>query len=110
MRCTWRVDGYDAVNIGSNIAARYSASIGDVCEDAITVLGPGRRLLLDFARDLVTNKSDFAPKPKAIKIAYPRLTPSICKSIHHMPGIPRISHSAAFLAKLPSDSQLKAIK
>jgi len=37
-----RVLGYEVVNIGSNIAARYSASIGDVHEEAMTVPGPGR--------------------------------------------------------------------
>jgi len=35
------VEGYDEVNIGSNIAARYSESIGDVCDDAMIEPGCG---------------------------------------------------------------------
>jgi len=32
---TWRVCGYEAVKMGSNMAARYRESIGDVKEDAM---------------------------------------------------------------------------
>ncbi len=35
MRWTRRVEGYETVKTGSKIAARYKASIGEVCEDAI---------------------------------------------------------------------------
>jgi hypothetical protein len=31
----------------------------------------------------------------------PFLTPSICKSIHHMPGIPRMHHNEPFLPTMP---------
>jgi hypothetical protein len=41
--CTRRVCGYDAVNIGSKMAARYKQSIGDVNEEAIMVPCCGRR-------------------------------------------------------------------
>ena len=43
IRLTRRVDGYEVVNIGSNIAARYNASIGEVKDDAMTEDGCGRR-------------------------------------------------------------------
>lgn len=36
---TSRVDGYDAVNMGSKIAARYRQSMGEVKEEAIRVPG-----------------------------------------------------------------------
>ena len=39
MGCTIRVFGYDAVKIGSKIAARYRQSIGDVKDDAMRVPG-----------------------------------------------------------------------
>ena len=40
---TNRVVGYEAVNIGSNMAAMYSASSGDVLLDAMTDPGRGSR-------------------------------------------------------------------
>lgn len=43
MRWTRRVDGYEAVNIGSKIAARYRESIGDVYDEAMTEPGCGSR-------------------------------------------------------------------
>lgn len=36
---TRRVDGYEAVNMGSKIAARYKQSMGEVNEEAIKVPG-----------------------------------------------------------------------
>ncbi len=45
MGWTRRVEGYEAVNTGSKIAARYRESIGDVCEDAIIDPGCGSRAL-----------------------------------------------------------------
>lgn len=52
MRCTSRVDGYEAVKMGSKIAARYKESIGDVWEDAIMEPGCGSRALCCLAKDL----------------------------------------------------------
>ena len=41
MRCARRVDGYEAIKMGSKIAARYNASIGEVREDAMIEDGRG---------------------------------------------------------------------
>lgn len=41
---------------------------------------------------------------------YPRLTPSICKSTHHIPGTPRIIHNAAFFPNEPMGSHEKIRK
>lgn len=41
---------------------------------------------------------------------YPFLTPSICKSTHHIPGIPKIHHNAAFLPSEPIGSHAKTMK
>ena len=49
---TWRVFGYEAVKMGSKIAARYTGSIGDAKEAAMTDPACGRRDLCCFARDL----------------------------------------------------------
>lgn len=70
------------MKIGSKMAARYSESMGDVNEEAIMLEGPGTRWALPLARD-------------------PFLTPSICRSIHHIPGMPRIIHNMAFFASEP---------
>lgn len=82
MYCTCRVCGYDTVNIGSKIAARYRESIGEVNDAAIILEGPGTL--------------------EAWDARLPFLTPSICKSIHQMPGIPNIIHRKAFFASEPS--------
>ena len=80
---TCRVWGYETVKIGSNIAARYRASIGDVEDDAMTLDGEGTR-------------------PSCFLASDPFLTPSICRSIHQIPGVPNIVHSIAFLKSDPS--------
>ena len=49
---TRRVEGYEAVKTGSNIAARYRASMGEVHEDAMIDDGCGRCDLWWLARDL----------------------------------------------------------
>lgn len=51
-RWTSRVDGYEIVKIGSNIAARYSASSGEVKDEAMIVPPCGRRFLSCFASEL----------------------------------------------------------
>jgi len=43
IRCTFGVYGYDTVKMGSKMAARYSASIGQVKEDAMMDPGCGSR-------------------------------------------------------------------
>ena len=48
---TWRVWGYDTVKIGSNIAARYKESIGEVKEDAMMSEGCGTLPSCFFARE-----------------------------------------------------------
>lgn len=45
--------GNEAVNIGSKMAARYKASIGDVLDDAMMLLSCGRRALFLFSELLV---------------------------------------------------------
>jgi len=91
MCCTCRVCGYDAVKIGSNIAAKYRESIGDVKEEAITSGGCGTLPSCFFASE-------------------PFLTPSICKTIHHMPGIPSIIHSSAFFTSDPRGNHCRKRK
>jgi len=91
MYSTWRVWGYDTVNIGSNIAARYRESMGEVKEDAMMFDGCGTLPSCFFARE-------------------PFLTPSIWRSIHHMPGIPSIIHSIAFFNNDPSGNHCKTRK
>jgi len=88
MYSTCRVCGYETVKIGSKMAARYNESIGDVKEDAITFEGSGTRPSCFFASE-------------------PFLTPSICRSIHHMPGMPNIIHSMAFLTSDPSGNHCR---
>ena len=76
---------------GSNIAARYSASMGDVEEDAIMLPGNGTL-------------------PSCFVASDPFLTPSICKSIHHIPGIPSIIQSIAFFKRIPSGNHWRKRK
>lgn len=52
MRCTPRVDGYEAVKTGSKMAARYRESSGEVQEQAIMEPGRGSRSLWCLAREL----------------------------------------------------------
>ena len=65
--------------------------MGDVKEDAITLEGSGTLPSCFFARE-------------------PFFTPSICKSIHHMPGIPSIIHSMAFLNSDPRGNHCRKRK
>lgn len=78
---TWRVCGYETVKIGSKMAARYNASTGEVKLEAMIEPSLGS-LAFSFA-------------------SCPFLTPSICKSIHQMPGKPNSVHSDAFLNRAP---------
>ncbi len=41
---------------------------------------------------------------------YPFFTPSICKSIHHMPGTPSMSHREAFFPREPIGSHCNTKK
>lgn len=91
MHSTCRVCGYEAVKMGSNIAARYSESSGDVKDEAIISHGSGTRPSCFFARE-------------------PFFTPSICKSIHHTPGIPSIIQRMAFLTSEPSGNHCRTTK
>jgi hypothetical protein len=52
MRSTRREFGYEAVKMGSKMAARYRLSMGEVNEDAINVPGCGRRFWC-LASDLI---------------------------------------------------------
>lgn len=52
MRCTRRVDGYEAVKTGSKMAARYRESSGEVQEQAIMEPGCGSRASWCRAREL----------------------------------------------------------
>ena len=61
MRSTCLVFGYEAVNIGSKIAARYTASIGDVKDEAITEPGWGRRACWCLDRELKDKAFCFSP-------------------------------------------------
>lgn len=79
------------MKIGSKMAARYRESIGDVNEDAMTFEGSGTRPSCFFAKE-------------------PFLTPSICKSIHHIPGIPRIIQSMAFFTSDPRGNHCRKMK
>lgn len=49
---TRRLPGWLCVKIGSKMAARYKMSKGEVCDEAMTVPGPGRRPRGVCARDL----------------------------------------------------------
>ena len=88
MCSTCRVWGYETVKIGSKIAAKYRESIGEVKDDAMIFDGSGTLPSCFLARD-------------------PFFTPSICRSIHHMPGIPNIIHSIAFLNREPSGNHCR---
>jgi hypothetical protein len=90
IRSTRRVFGYEAVNTGSKMAARYKQSIGDVNDEAMMLPGLGKRSWC-FASD-------------------PLLTPSICRSTHQIPGIPSIVHKAAFFIKEFTGSHEKRIE
>ena len=79
------------MKIGSKIAARYKESMGDVKDEAIMLDGAGTRCAFPLASD-------------------PFLTPSICRSIHQIPGIPSISHNKAFFASDPSGSHWRKTK
>jgi hypothetical protein len=57
MRWTRRVVGYETVKTGSKMAARYSESMGEVCEDAMIEPGCGSRALWCLASDLCEDKS-----------------------------------------------------
>lgn len=70
---TRRVFGYEAVKIGSNIAARYTASIGDVKDDAMTDPGPGRRAFCCFERDLPPSVSSQPRNDREQTLSSPRL-------------------------------------
>lgn len=88
MYSTCLVWGYDTVKIGSKIAARYRESMGLVNELAMTFPGCGTLPSCFCARE-------------------PFFTPSICRSIHHIPGIPRIIHNTAFLNNDPSGNHCR---
>lgn len=91
MYSTCLVCGYDTVKIGSNIAARYRESIGLVKE--LAIMFPGRGTL-----------------PSCFCASEPFFTPSICRSIHQIPGIPRIIHNTAFLKSEPSGNHCRKRK
>lgn len=74
--------------MGSKMAARYSESIGEVKEDAITSGGCGTL-------------------PSCFCASEPFLTPSICNTIHHMPGMPSIIQSIAFFTRDPSGNHCR---
>ena len=79
------------MNIGSKMAAKYKESIGDVKEDAIISEGSGTRPSRFFAKE-------------------PFFTPSICRSIHHTPGMPSIIHNIAFLSSEPRGNHCRKRK
>ena len=77
--------------MGSKMAARYRESMGEVNDDAMTFEGWGTRPSCFFASD-------------------PFLTPSICRSIHHIPGMPSIIQSIAFFGSEPSGNHCRKRK
>jgi hypothetical protein len=91
MHSTCRVWGYETVKIGSKMAARYKESTGEVKEDAIIFDGSGTLPSCFFANE-------------------PFFTPSICRSIHHIPGIPNIIHNIAFFTSDPSGNHWRKRK
>lgn len=82
---TLNVHGCDTVKMGSKAATRYIASIGEVTYVVIMEPGWGRRQRGCWPR-------------------YPRLTPSICRSVHQMPKVPISVHEQAFLPTEPGGS------
>lgn len=70
------------MKIGSKIVARYKISMGEVCEAATMEPGSGMCEPGDFPRD-------------------PLLTPSTCRSIHQMPGMPMMHQRFALRSKVP---------
>lgn len=107
IRSTRRLFGYEAVKIGSNIAARYTASIGEVKDDAMTDPGTGRRAFCCLESDLPPSAlSEYtAPVP-----THPFLTPSTWRSIHQILGTPRMHHRDAFLPSDPIGSHCSTTK
>lgn len=91
MYCTWRVCGYETVKMGSKIAARYRLSIGLVKLDAMIFPGCGTR-------------------PSCMRASDPFFTPSTCRSIHQMPGIPRMVQRSAFLGREPRGNHCRKRK
>lgn len=77
--------------MGSNMAARYKESSGEVKDEAIMSEGSGTRPSCFFAKE-------------------PFFTPSICRSIHHTPGIPNIIQRIAFLDSEPSGNHWRMRK
>lgn len=89
------------------MAARYKASIGEVLDDAMMLFSWGSRALFLF-RDLLLLVWDTCRM--TIFQPYPFLTPSICRSIHHIPGTPNIDHKAAFFPSTPIGSHCRMRK
>lgn len=85
------------------MAARYKASIGELQDEAMIEPAFGSRAEC-CARDLSMSVLVALVTPND---AYPFFTPSICKSIHHIPGIPNIHHSDAFLPNTPNGRNWK---
>jgi hypothetical protein len=77
--------------MGSKMAARYRESMGDVNDEAITLEGAGSLFAFPLPND-------------------PFLTPSICRSIHQIPGVPNISHRMAFFASDPRGNHCRKRK
>lgn len=92
--------------MGSNMAARYSGSIGDVLEEAMMEPSCGNLSV----EELTVLESVSTDSSRPHRRHYPRLTPSIWRSIHHMPGVPIIDHSAAFLPIAPMGSHCRKRK
>lgn len=71
------------------------------------VRGPGS-LSLCFASDLNGNQHLVSYAIQSIN-AYPRRTPSTCRSTHQMPAMPKKIHRYPFLMPDPSGNQLKNV-
>lgn len=80
--------------------------MGDVLDEAIIEPSCGN-LSVD---ELTVLQPVSVDSSRSCHVSYPLLTPSICRSIHHMPGVPIMDHRAAFLPIAPIGSHCRKKK
>lgn len=84
------------------MAARYNGSMGDVFDAAMIDPSCGNRSFCEFNVLIMSVLS-----LHVCCSTYPFLTPSTCKSIHHIPGTPNIAHKDPFFTIPPIGSHCK---
>ena len=81
--------------------------MAEVLEAAIIEPSCGKRSFWELT---VLNTHQPAIFPRCVQCSNPLRTPSICRSIHHIPGTPSMDHNEAFLPMAPIGSHCRKKK